>query len=50
VPRTPFWGQMHSITATLTLALVPVHAALRWRWIVSVGKRLLPRRAVRGPR
>ena len=50
VPQSPFWGQMHSTTATLTLALVPVHAALRWRWIVSVGKRLLPRRVVRGPR
>ena len=27
----------------LTLALIPVHVALRWRWIVSVGRRLLRR-------
>lgn len=30
--------------ALLTLILVPVHAALRWRWIVSVGRRLLSSR------
>jgi len=50
VPHSPFWGQLHSTTATLTLALVPVHAALRWRWIVSVGKRLLHWRVAWGPR
>lgn len=35
-----FWRGMHSSTATLTLFLVPVHAALRWRWIVSVARRV----------
>jgi hypothetical protein len=30
---------MHGTTATLTLILVPVHAALRWRWIVGVARR-----------
>lgn len=34
-----FWRQMHDTTATLTLILVPVHAALRWRWIVGVARR-----------
>jgi hypothetical protein len=34
-----FWRQMHDTTATLTLILVPVHAALDWRWIVSVARR-----------
>jgi len=40
----PFWRQMHDTTATLTLILVPVHAALRWRWIVGVARRLSARR------
>ena len=34
-----FWRQVHDTTATLTLILVPVHAALRWRWIVGVARR-----------
>jgi hypothetical protein len=39
LPGSSFWRQMHDTTATLTLILVPVHAALRWRWIVGVGRR-----------
>jgi hypothetical protein len=39
VPASPFWRQMHGTTATLTLILVPIHAALRWRWIVGVARR-----------
>jgi hypothetical protein len=39
VPASSFWRQMHDTTATLTLILVPVHAALRWRWIVGVARR-----------
>jgi Domain of unknown function (DUF4405) len=35
-----FWTGMHGTCASITLLLVPVHAALRWRWIVSVGRRL----------
>jgi len=35
-----FWTGMHDTSASITLLLVPVHAALRWRWIVSVGRRL----------
>jgi hypothetical protein len=34
-----FWQQMHGTTATLTPILVPVHAALRWRWIAGVARR-----------
>ena len=34
-----FWRQMHDTTATLTLILVPIHAALDWRWIVSMARR-----------
>jgi hypothetical protein len=45
-----FWDGLHGTTAGLTLILVPVHAALRWRWIVSVGSRLLHLRPARGPR
>ena len=48
VHRAPFWSQMHATTATLTLILVPIHAALRWRWIVGVARRLVswrPRRS-----
>ena len=39
-PASSFWRQMHDTTATVTLILVPIHAALRWRWIVSVARRL----------
>ena len=39
VPASSFWRQMHDTTATLTLILVPIHAALRWRWIVGVARR-----------
>ena len=40
----PFWSAMHDTTAEITLGLVPVHVALRWRWIVRIGRRLLARR------
>jgi hypothetical protein len=40
LPTSFFWRQMHDTTATLTLILVPIHAALRWRWIVGVARRL----------
>ena len=39
VPASSFWRQMHGTTATLTLILVPIHAALRWRWIAGVARR-----------
>ena len=39
VPASSFWRQVHGTTATLTLILVPIHAALRWRWIVGVARR-----------
>ena len=40
LPASSFWRQMHGTTATLTLILVPIHAALRWRWIVGMTRRL----------
>ena len=43
----PFWEQFHFRTADVTLALVPVHAALRWRWIAGVGRRLATWRPAR---
>ena len=48
----PFWTSMHDTTSKLTLILASVHVAVRWRWIVSVGRRLLGPRgpgASRGP-
>jgi Domain of unknown function (DUF4405) len=45
----PFWDRLHVLTAEVTLGLVPVHVALRWRWIVKVGRRLLTRRSVGRP-
>lgn len=39
LPASSFWRQMHGTTAILTLILVPIHAALRWRWIVGVARR-----------
>jgi hypothetical protein len=41
----PFWIRLHVLSAEVTLGLVPVHVALRWRWIVSVGRRLTRRSA-----
>jgi Domain of unknown function (DUF4405) len=38
-PASSFWRQIHDVTAALTLILVPIHAALRWRWIVGVARR-----------
>jgi hypothetical protein len=40
LPASSFWRQIHDTTATLTLILVPIHAALRWRWIVGMTRRL----------
>lgn len=45
-----FWNRLHILTAEITLYLVPVHVALRWRWIVAVGRRLLGRAGRRGSR
>lgn len=44
-----FWNRLHILTAEITLYLVPVHVALRWRWIAAVGRRLLGRAGRRGP-
>ena len=47
VDAGPFWTNVHDTTSKLTLILVSVHVAVRWRWIVSVARRLLgPRRTV----
>jgi Domain of unknown function (DUF4405) len=40
---SPFWTRMHILTAEVTLGLVPVHVALRWRWILRVGRRMFIR-------
>ena len=45
----PFWERLHILSAEVTLGLVPVHVALRWRWIVRVGRRLLAWRPARRP-
>ena len=46
----PFWSRMHELSAEATLGLVPVHLALRWRWLMRVGRRLLPRGRARRAR
>jgi hypothetical protein len=46
----PFWSTLHFRTAEITLGLVPVHVALRWRWLVRIGRRLLGWRPARRPR
>ncbi|MEP6624272.1 MAG: DUF4405 domain-containing protein [Acidimicrobiia bacterium] len=40
--RDPFWTGLHTTTADVCIALVGLHLALSWRWIVAVGRRLLP--------
>lgn len=40
---SPFWDRLHTLTAEVTLGLVPIHVALRWRWIAGVTRRLLAR-------
>jgi len=45
-----WWTQLHTLTAEITLGLVPVHAALRWKWIVSVGRRVFARSSARRSR
>ena len=48
--ETPFWWRLHVLTAEVTVGLVPVHVALRWRWIAGVVRRVFSRRRVRQPR
>jgi hypothetical protein len=48
--QSPFWFRLHALTAEVTVGLVPVHVALRWRWIAGVGRRLLAWRPRRQPR
>ena len=39
-----FWTGLHTTTADVTVALVGVHVALNWKWIVTVGRRIVRRR------
>jgi Domain of unknown function (DUF4405) len=48
--QSPFWFRLHALTAEVTVGLVPLHVALRWRWIAGVGRRLLARRPGRRSR
>ena len=48
--QSPFWFRLHALTAEVTVGLVPIHVALRWRWIAGVGRRLLAWRPGRQPR
>ncbi len=41
------WQRFHILTAEVTLGLVPVHVALRWRWLVRIARRLWTSRAAR---
>jgi hypothetical protein len=44
VLNTPLWSRLHELTAEATLGLVPVHVALRWKWIVAVARHAVRRR------
>jgi hypothetical protein len=50
VLNTAFWSHLHELTAEATLGLVPVHVALRWKWIVAVARHAAGRRPGRRPR
>lgn len=43
-PADGFWNGLHTTTADIVMFLVAVHVALSWRWILSVGRRVLWRR------
>lgn len=43
----PFWTGLHTTSADVTVALVAIHVALSWRWILTVGRRVLRRRPSR---
>lgn len=38
-----FWRRLQSLTANITLILVPIHVAMDWRWIVGVFRNLVRR-------
>ena len=41
LPRSGSWRMLHTLSADLFLALIGLHIALHWQWIVSMVKRLL---------
>lgn len=38
-----FWGQMHDLSANLSLLILGLHVAIHWKWIVSTIKRYILR-------
>jgi cytochrome b561 len=40
----PFWTGLHTTSADITVALVGLHVALSWRWILTVSRRVLRRK------
>ena len=44
-----FWTGLHTTTADVTIVLVGLHVGLNWRWIVTVGRRILARPAAPTP-
>lgn len=41
VSPAPVWVALHSVSADATIALLVVHLALHWRWVVSVSRRFV---------
>jgi hypothetical protein len=41
---SPMWVALHSVSADATIALLLLHLALHWRWVVSVAFRVIPAR------
>ncbi len=39
--RDGFWTGLHTTAADICVALVGVHVALSWRWVLTVGRRLV---------
>ena len=35
-----FWSSLHDKTAVVAIGLIAIHAALDWRWVVSVTRRM----------
>ena len=44
----PFWSSMHDLSANLMMAVIGIHLAMHWKWIVTNVKKYVLRRPAQG--